>query len=173
MSIQIDYKKNKLTNALALVAGHITILPLITTFLAYKCDYNRGERLNNKQPNLFFLSIGKFINTLLLTVGFIAATELVINHLVKTSKMSMGTGIACGISIPISFLFVTIVGVYCCLESINPIKCNDTLSEYKNGYIATNPISWPLVPVTLTLDKVINSCCGVSNKNMEDCYMVE
>ncbi|MBQ4875225.1 MAG: hypothetical protein HRK26_03835 [Rickettsiaceae bacterium H1] len=70
---KIDYQKNKFTNVLALVAQHITLLPIITTCLAHKVDDD--DAMN------FILMAGQVVNTLGLTVGLYVGLAFAGKHL--------------------------------------------------------------------------------------------
>ncbi|MBQ4875223.1 MAG: hypothetical protein HRK26_03825 [Rickettsiaceae bacterium H1] len=158
---RIDYQKNKFTNVLALVAQHITLLPIITTCLAYKAK----AKANGNEEALLF--IGQAFNTLGLTVGLYVGLAFAGKHLMSIGRPNIAlclTVFMPGTFVLISYLIQVAVGIFYVNEGQDK---RDNFSLAKDAAIGGNPATWLLVPVTLAVDKGINSVINCCNKSTE------
>ncbi|MBQ4875222.1 MAG: hypothetical protein HRK26_03820 [Rickettsiaceae bacterium H1] len=154
----INYQKNKLTNILALVAQHITLLPIITTCFVHKNS-------DNEEASCILIS-GQVVNTLGLTAGLYIGMIFAGKHLINIGRPNLALGLTA--FMPLAFLFTSFfiqVASFCINKGQNEKR--DSFSMVKDWAIAGNPATWLLIPVTLAVDKGINSVINCCNKSTE------
>lgn len=152
----INYNKNKITNALALIAANITILPLPFNIYAIQ--------KRNQGPELL---LGPLINLLLVNMGICFASYIFSKHLVKVGKITEGVATSLTMGLSISYLLLTVllsIGVITARGFRNDDPGHETILDVaKDTGLAITGL-WVLTPATLLVDGIVNCCIGENSK---------
>lgn len=160
----INYEKNKITNALAVVSQNIGILSIPFNVAAQVPKYK------NIQPELLFC--GQLANLIGINAGIGVAVNLLSKHLLQQGKITQNVAINLNTTLPIAILILTLgaslVAIAATIKNTKKEIEEIEVLAPKNAALAMTG-AWMLTPVTLLADAAVNcvadKCQTRSNSN--------